>query len=62
MPKAADPVPRYLVPYHDARQQGMRGFHALLWCSQEGQRARFEAIARSCPLAGAKILDAGCGR
>ena len=62
MPKATRPIPRYLYPYHDARQQGMRGFHALLWCSQEGQRIRFEAIARSCPLAGAKILDVGCGR
>ncbi|HSF41218.1 MAG TPA: class I SAM-dependent methyltransferase [Thermoanaerobaculia bacterium] len=62
MPKATGPIPRYLYPYHDARQQGMKGFHALLWYSQEGQRARFEAIARSCPLADLEILDAGCGR
>jgi SAM-dependent methyltransferase len=63
MPKAAaDPVPFYLYPYHEARQQGAKGFQALLWSSQEGQRARFEAIARSCPLAGKKILDVGCGR
>jgi SAM-dependent methyltransferase len=62
MPKAAGPVPFYLYPYHDARRQGAKGFDALLWSSREGQRVRFEAIARSCPLAEAKILDVGCGR
>ncbi|HEY0511351.1 MAG TPA: methyltransferase domain-containing protein [Thermoanaerobaculia bacterium] len=62
MPKSTDPVPFYLYPYHDARRQGARGFHALLWSSLEGQQVRFEAIARSCPLAGTRILDVGCGR
>jgi SAM-dependent methyltransferase len=62
MPKAAAPVPFYLYPYHEARLQGVKGFHALLWSSREGQRARFEAIARNCPLGGKKILDVGCGR
>jgi len=62
MPKAAGPVPFYLYPYHDAREQGAKGFDALLWSSQEGQRVRFEAIARSCPLAEKRILDVGCGR
>ena len=62
MPKAAAPIPLYLYPYHDAREQGARGFHALLWSSQEGQQIRFEAIARSCPLAGRRLLDVGCGR
>lgn len=62
MPRAIDSIPFYLYPYHDARRQGIRGFHALLWSSQEGQRARFEAIARNCPLAERRVLDAGCGR
>lgn len=62
MPKAAGPIPPYLYPYHDARRQGARGFDALLWSSQEGQRLRFEAIARSCPLADRRLLDVGCGR
>jgi SAM-dependent methyltransferase len=62
MPKAADPVPFYLYPYHEARQQGVKGFDALLWASREGQRARFEAIAQICPLAEKRILDVGCGR
>ncbi|HEX3553854.1 MAG TPA: class I SAM-dependent methyltransferase [Thermoanaerobaculia bacterium] len=62
MPKATKPVPLYLSPYVDARRQGAKGLHALLWPDGEAQRIRFEAIARSCPLAGLRILDAGCGR
>lgn len=62
MPKADGPIPFYLYPYHEAREQGARGFDALLWASREGQRARFEAIARNCPLEGMRILDVGCGR
>ncbi|MBW8878654.1 MAG: class I SAM-dependent methyltransferase [Acidobacteria bacterium] len=63
MPKASsEPVPTYLYPYHEARQQGAKGFHALLWTDREAQRIRFDAIVRSCPLAARRILDAGCGR
>jgi SAM-dependent methyltransferase len=62
MPKSTGPVPFYLYPYHDARLQGAKGFDALLWSSPEGQRVRFEAIARSFPLAELRILDVGCGR
>jgi SAM-dependent methyltransferase len=62
MPKAADAVPFYLYPYHEAREQGARGFDALLWASREGQRIRFEAIAQIFPLAEKRILDVGCGR
>jgi SAM-dependent methyltransferase len=62
MPKPAEPVPFYLYPYLEARRQGAKGFDALLWSSPEGQRVRFEAIARSCALGGARILDVGCGR
>jgi SAM-dependent methyltransferase len=62
MPKPADPVPFYLYPYHEARQQGAKGFRALLWSSREGQRIRFDAIARGFPLAGMRILDVGCGQ
>jgi SAM-dependent methyltransferase len=62
MPKPTGPVPRYLFPYHAARQYGAKGLDALLWTSRKGQRARFDAIARLCPLAGRRIVDAGCGR
>jgi SAM-dependent methyltransferase len=62
MPKPTGPVPFYLYPYHEARQQGAKGLDALLWTSQAGQQARFDAIARLCPLAGRRIVDAGCGR
>lgn len=62
MLKPLDSVPFYLFPYHEARQQGAKGVHALLWTSKEGQRIRFDVIARSCPLAGKRILDVGCGR
>src|SRR5262249_44299140 len=62
MPKPPAPVPFYLYPYHAARLLGAKGLDALLWTSQEGQRVRFDAIARLCPLAGRRIVDAGCGR
>jgi SAM-dependent methyltransferase len=62
MPKPTETVPFYLFPYHEARQQGAKGLDALLWTSREGQRVRFDAIARLCPLAGRRIVDAGCGR
>src|SRR5436305_3324247 len=62
MPKATKWVPSYLSPYLDARQRGAKGLHALLWPDGEAQRIRFEAIVRSCPLAGQRLLDAGCGR
>ncbi len=62
MSNPADSVPFYLYPYHQAREQGARGFDALLWASREGQRVRFEAIAQLCPLAEKRILDVGCGR
>jgi SAM-dependent methyltransferase len=62
MAKPAPPVPYYLFPYQEARRYGARGFDALLWTSQEGQQVRFDVIARLCPLAGRRVLDAGCGR
>jgi SAM-dependent methyltransferase len=63
MPKApSPPIPFYLFPYHEARRQGARGFDALLWTSREGQRTRFDVIARMCPLADRRILDVGCGQ
>jgi SAM-dependent methyltransferase len=62
MPKPASSVPFYLYPYHEARLHGAKGFDALLWSSPEGQRLRFQAIARSFPLAERTILDVGCGR
>src|SRR4051812_43955046 len=62
MAKPSDPVPFYLYPYHEARQNGAKGIDALLWTSKEGQTIRFDVIARSCPLAGKRLLDVGCGR
>jgi SAM-dependent methyltransferase len=62
MPKPPAPVPFYLQPYHEARLHGAKGFDALLWSSREGQRIRFEAIARIFPLEGLRLLDVGCGQ
>ena len=62
MPKPTEPVPFYLFPYHEARRQGAKGLDALLWTDQRAQQIRFDAIARICPLAGMRIVDAGCGR
>ncbi|HEX4959315.1 MAG TPA: class I SAM-dependent methyltransferase [Thermoanaerobaculia bacterium] len=62
MPNSGGSVPSYLFPYHEARENGAKGIDALLWTGEEAQRIRFEAIARAFPLAGTKILDAGCGR
>ena len=62
MPKTDEPIPFYLFPYHVARANGAKGFDALLWSSREGQRIRFDAIARICPLAGRRLLDVGCGQ
>ncbi|HEY4572325.1 MAG TPA: methyltransferase domain-containing protein [Thermoanaerobaculia bacterium] len=61
-PTVPTPVPFYLYPYHAARLLGAKGLDALLWTSKEGQRIRFDAIARLCPLGGRRIVDAGCGR
>ncbi|HYX25225.1 MAG TPA: methyltransferase domain-containing protein [Thermoanaerobaculia bacterium] len=62
MPKATPAVPLYLSPYVDARQRGEKGLRALLWPDERAQRLRFEALVRNCPLAGLRLLDAGCGR
>src|SRR5947199_6081644 len=62
MPKSSALAPTYLYPSHEARQRGAKGFHALLWTDREGQRSRFDAILRSCPLAARRLLDVGCGR
>jgi SAM-dependent methyltransferase len=62
MARATDPVPFYLRPYQDAREQGVTGFRALLWSSREGQATRFEVIARGLDLTGRTMLDVGCGR
>jgi SAM-dependent methyltransferase len=62
MAKSTEPVPFYLMPYHNARQNGAKGIDALLWSSRAGQRVRFDAIARIYPLAEMRLLDAGCGR
>jgi SAM-dependent methyltransferase len=59
---SSEPTPFYLLPYANARQQGARGIHALLWTGEEAQTIRFDAIVRNCPLAGLRLLDVGCGR
>ncbi len=58
----SEPTPFYLLPYENARQQGAKGIHALLWTGLDAQRIRFDAIVRNCPLAGLRLLDVGCGR
>jgi hypothetical protein len=54
--------PPYLTPYLRALEEHGDGFESLLWASRKTQALRFEAIARLHPLAGQRLVDAGCGR
>jgi trans-aconitate methyltransferase len=51
----------YLGPYSRAHRRKVRGASALLWVGRRDQIVRFEAIARTCPLRGRRVLDVGCG-
>jgi SAM-dependent methyltransferase len=55
------PTPSYLAPYQRAHGRGLSGARALLWIEKRDQVVRFEAIVRAVPLAGRRVLDAGCG-
>lgn len=58
----AEPTPEYLNPYLKAAKRFGGGFGSLLWASVETQEARFGAFVRAVPMAGASVLDVGCGR
>jgi hypothetical protein len=55
------PRATYLLPYREARERRERGARALLWDEKANQTVRFEAILRTCPVAGLRVLDVGCG-
>lgn len=52
----------YLAPYLRAAERFGEGFGSLLWASPQTQRARFNAIRKSCDPTGKSVLDVGCGR
>ena len=51
----------YLQPYREGLLEHGPSFEATLWASPRTQRRRFEAFAEAIPLAGKRLLDAGCG-
>ena len=52
-----------LDPYRDAvARRGAGDFHVTLWSSEYSQQLRFDIFTQICPLAGTRILDAGCSR
>ncbi len=53
--------PKYLRPYQLAERLHGADFRATLWNSRESQRLRFQVLAETFPLAGRRVLDAGCG-
>ena len=53
--------PKYLRLYRMAERLHGPGFQATLWSSRASQRIRFEVLAETYPLAGLRVLDAGCG-
>ena len=52
----------HLDPYRDWAQQHGSGFGVTLWASPRSQQLRFEVMTQMCPLAGKRVLDAGCSR
>ncbi len=52
----------YLDPYRRSHARHGSSFEVTLWASPQSQRRRFEVFADMCPLAGKRILDAGCSR
>lgn len=54
--------PSYLSAYREAVHQHGCEFESTLWANEKTQRVRFDVFARMCPLAGRRILDAGCSR
>ena len=63
-PVASHPSPHapgYLEPYRDAVDRHGATFEATLWASRDHQRTRFHVIVEMIDLAGAAVLDAGCG-
>jgi hypothetical protein len=51
----------YLEPYRQAVRERGVGFDALLWRSEDAQRARFDALARAADPSGRVIADLGSG-
>ena len=54
--------PGYLRPYADAARMHGSGFGTMLWHSTDGQKKRFEVIARMIDPTTRVFADLGCGR
>lgn len=52
----------YLHPYQDWARRHGTGFGVTLWASQKSQQIRFEVFQQMFPMAGKRVLDAGCSR
>ncbi len=50
----------YLQPYRESVDRHGATFEATLWASRQSQRIRFKTFVEMCPLAGKRVLDAGC--
>ena len=60
--KPKSDAPTYLRPYADAARAHGSGFGTMLWRSPEGQKKRFEVIARMIEPEPRICADLGCGR
>lgn len=56
------PDKAYLQPYEDAVERFGPGFEATLWNSPQAQAVRFDVMADLAGLAGAVVVDVGCGQ
>lgn len=56
------PTDSYLHPYREAEHAHGHDFGVTLWASPKSQRIRFRVMSQMAPLAGKRILDAGCSR
>ncbi len=52
----------YLQPYREAQKVHGGEFDVTLWASPASQRRRFAAMVEMVPMAGRRVLDAGCSR
>jgi SAM-dependent methyltransferase len=54
--------PAYLAIYAVAADTSLPNYRAACWECERSQRRRFEVLADLYPLAGKRVVDAGCGR
>ncbi len=54
-------TPDYLKPYEEAVETHGGSFEATLWCSKDGQVARFNTFTNEIDFSGKSVVDVGCG-